>query len=175
MIGEQTVGVRDRNGLDALGTKEQKVAVVALCEKEVLTVVATLEDVLVAAVFQRNRLGHALLLSGPSADPCQQTLGVLLWVARACLFPQPLVSRRSPYASKPQGSLCWATFPRIPVGIPHHLAETHLRNRVASRAAMIHTQRAHLQTAQKGTCHRCLIPHLCWAKVRKPSGRRWTP
>jgi hypothetical protein len=58
VIAKQTVGVYVGDRRDVLSIELQEVCVIPFLTKQVLTIVATIVDVIVPARFKRDEMGH---------------------------------------------------------------------------------------------------------------------
>jgi hypothetical protein len=58
VVSQQTIGIRIGYRLDVLGVELQKIAVVAFLDKDVFAIVATVVDMIILAVLERNWVRH---------------------------------------------------------------------------------------------------------------------
>jgi hypothetical protein len=62
MVSQQAIRVRISHRLGVFGVESEEIPIVALFEKDVLPVVATVVDVIVLTVLEWGRAGHGSLL-----------------------------------------------------------------------------------------------------------------
>jgi hypothetical protein len=67
VVSQQTIGIRIDYRLDILGVELQKIAVVAFLDKDVFAIVATVVDMIILAVLERNWVRHFVSPETPGA------------------------------------------------------------------------------------------------------------